>query len=209
MNCFPELLTSKLFLSAFSDADVQDVFSYASNPAVARFTSWQAHMSIQDSVGWLRFIHDNASLEAGSLRHCWAIRLRDNPRAIGAISFTQTSLERAHIDYVLAQEHWNKNLMTEAAHAVVDWAFQTLSDLQIIESGGLTENFGSMRVMQKCGMKLQKKELIRFAKFNNEDHEVSFYAIQRAEWETNKTRQHEAGVSPVPNLTPVARRGCA
>lgn len=183
MKALPELITQRLFLSAFSRSDIPDIFSYASNPDVARFTSWAAHNSTNETEAWLHFVSEHESSEPSRTRHCWAIRLQDRPKAIGAIEFSQTTSDQARIDYVLTQEHWNQGLMTEAAASIVNWAFQTMPDLQRVDSSGLTENIGSIRVMQKCGMKLQKKELQRFVKFGNEEHEHSHYGITRSEWE--------------------------
>ncbi len=45
----PTLQTLRLLLRPFDRADAADVFAYASNPNVARFTTWNPHRTISDS----------------------------------------------------------------------------------------------------------------------------------------------------------------
>ncbi len=62
--------------------------------------------------------------------------------------------------------------MTEAVTAVLEWAFRSLPELTSVRSGGLAANLGSMRVMQKCGLVLESRETLEFAKFGGAKCEV-------------------------------------
>jgi ribosomal-protein-alanine N-acetyltransferase len=189
LRSFPELTTPRLTLSAFdSSADVSSVFAYASDPEVARFTSWMPHVNLADSAAWLDRVAKSESLETGRWRHCWAIRLRDrDPQAVGAIALAQGAAETAEVDYVLARPHWGSGLMTEAAAAVIHWAFSAAAGLTSLRSGGLAANTRSIRVMQKCGMVLERKELVEFAKFEGRTLEVLYYQITRDAWSVSRS----------------------
>ena len=50
----PTLATERLILRALSVDDVEAVFAYASNPAVTRFTLWDAHRSREDTLEFVR-----------------------------------------------------------------------------------------------------------------------------------------------------------
>jgi len=75
-----------------------------------------------------------------------------------------------------------KRLMTEAVTAVVDWAFRALPELTSVQSGGLAANLGSIRVMQKCGLALEGRETLAFAKFGGVKCEVLHHQVSRNAW---------------------------
>jgi RimJ/RimL family protein N-acetyltransferase len=49
----PTLRTKRLVLRKLSLDDARDMFAYASNPQMTRFTTWDAHRSIDDSRAFL------------------------------------------------------------------------------------------------------------------------------------------------------------
>jgi RimJ/RimL family protein N-acetyltransferase len=90
MSSFPSLSTQRIVLSSFSTlTDTSAVFAYGSDPEVARFTSWMPHKSPADSAAWIEQINDTDSAESGRRHHCWAIRIRGDGTAVGAIEFAQ------------------------------------------------------------------------------------------------------------------------
>lgn len=180
----PLLTTPRLTLSSFNQfADTSAVFAYASDPEVARFTSWMPHKSPADSAAWIDRVKRSDSVEAGRTHHCWAIRMRGSEgAAIGAIEFVQGPAEVARVDYVLARPQWGKGLMTEAVTAVVDWAFRALPELTSVKSGGLAANLGSIRLMQKCGLVLEGRETLSIAKLGGVECEVLHHQLSRDAW---------------------------
>ena len=183
-NLFPLLTTPNLTLSSFDPlTDTSAVFAYASDPEVARFTSWMPHHSPADSAAWIDSIKRSDSVEPGRRHHCWAIRMRDgNGAAVGAVEFTQEPTDVARVDFVLARPQWGRGLMTEAVTAVLEWAFRSLPELISVRSGGLAANIGSARVMQKCGLVLESRETLEFAKFGGAKCEVLNHRISRDAW---------------------------
>ena len=183
-HLFPVLTTPNLTLSSFDPlTDTSEVFAYASDPEVARFTSWMPHRSLADSAAWIDRIKRNDSVEPGRRHHCWAIRMRDgNGAAVGAVELMQEPADVARVDFVLARPHWGRGLMTEAVSAVLEWAFRSLPELTLVRSGGLAANVGSMRVMQKCALVLESREILEFAKFGGTKCEVLNHRISRDAW---------------------------
>ncbi|GAB6992144.1 GNAT family N-acetyltransferase [Paenibacillus pini] len=47
----PILETQRLVLRKLNVDDAGDYYEFASNPAVTRFTIWNTHTSIEDSIG--------------------------------------------------------------------------------------------------------------------------------------------------------------
>lgn len=149
----PELLTPRLLLSEFKETDAPAIFAYASDARVAKFVTWDAHLTLEDSLGFLRFLAERQAREPGAF-FAWALR-DSTGRAIGSLSFSLLSAREGQIDYALGAAHWGQGLMSEAAGTVVRWAFATFPSLARIQARCLPENLGSRRVMEKIGMQLE------------------------------------------------------
>ncbi|MEW6412924.1 MAG: GNAT family N-acetyltransferase [Candidatus Zixiibacteriota bacterium] len=57
--------------------------------------------------------------------------------------------------YGFGKEHWGKGFATEAAQAVMDYAFDKIGLKRLIAVAN-PENIGSVRVLEKIGMKFEK-----------------------------------------------------
>ena len=148
----PPLQTTRLSLRPFVAADAADVFAYASNPRVARFTSWLPHTTIADSEAFIAMV-----LAAGPDDHTWAIRLADDDRVQGAIELGLVAPTEAELHYVLAEPLWNRGLTTEAARAVVTWGLASYPAVTRIVSRAFVDNPASHRVMEHCGMTFERR----------------------------------------------------
>lgn len=60
----------------------------------------------------------------------------------------------AEIGYWLGEEYWGRGIVTEAAHAVTDYAFATF-DLCRVYAGVFEWNPASMRVLEKAGYEFE------------------------------------------------------
>ncbi|WP_245415701.1 GNAT family N-acetyltransferase [Alteribacter populi] len=72
-NHLPTLETDRLTLRKFTIHDAQDMFAYSSDPDVSRYVPWEVHKTIDDSIGFLRYIlkqYDEGKLAP------WAIVLK-------------------------------------------------------------------------------------------------------------------------------------
>jgi RimJ/RimL family protein N-acetyltransferase len=147
----PRIETPRLVLRPFIRVDAPDVFAYASNPNVSRYTTWQTHRTIADSEAFIEMV-----LGRGLGQHAWAITSRSDSSVIGAIEFGLKSGVEAQVDYVLAEPFWNRGLMTEAARAVLDYGVSHYPTVKRVIACAMTENIGSHRVMEKCGFRFEE-----------------------------------------------------
>jgi len=149
----PELTTTRLLLRKFKRADAHDVFAYASDPEVTRYTPWEHHRDLKVTRQFVSTI-----LKAYRQGHSapWAIVLRRTGKLIGAIGLKNWALPhaRAEVGYVLSREHWGKGYVTEALNAVLAFGFSQM-ELHRIEAKAVPENRGSTRVMEKAGMRFE------------------------------------------------------
>ena len=66
----PVLETADLILRPVRMGDAKDIFSYASDPEVARYVMWEPHKSIADTREYIRYVR---SLYRRGLPSSWAV----------------------------------------------------------------------------------------------------------------------------------------
>jgi ribosomal-protein-alanine N-acetyltransferase len=113
----------------------------------------------------------------------WATIYKENHQLIGRCGLISQEVDgkrEVEIGYLLDPEYWGQGLATEAARAIRDYAFQMMKVNQLI-SLIQPQNFASIRVAEKNGMKLWKT--VEFKGIPD----VCVYRIFRSEWETMST----------------------
>lgn len=176
MKTVPPINTSRLHLCAVQLQDTADIFAYAQNPNVLRYTIATPPQEIAETEAFVRGLINQPD---GS--YAWAIRLNGTTRVIGIIELGQYDESYAAVDYGLSEDYWNQGIMTEAVQAVIDWAFNNIPNLQAITSAAMTANPASTIVQQKCGMTIRRKEEQKWPKFDK-PVEVAISSITKAEW---------------------------
>jgi len=146
----PSLQTSRLLLREVNSDDAFDIFEFASDRQVTKYTFWNTHRSIEDTGKFISFLKSFDII-------AWAIVLKETEQVIGYCFFH--SLERDHkkaeISFGISREHWDQGYATEAVREVLSYGF-TKVGLRRIEGTCMLENLASSRVMEKLGMKFEK-----------------------------------------------------
>ena len=148
-SALPRLETWDLFLRRVERKDAQDIFSWSSDPLVARYVLWDAHQSLSETRQYIRF---QRSRYREGFPASWVMELKSTGRVIGTIGFVwYSSLNRsAELGYSLARDCWNHGLATQALSAVCQSAFSSLSVYRL-EAQHDVRNPASGRVLEKCG----------------------------------------------------------
>ncbi len=179
-----KLTTERLLLRPFTLDDVDDVLEYTNDPEWARY---QVNIppvpySRKDAEALVDMFSDSSNWTHIGILRIFAIVLEG--KVIGEIGINQREEdrknERIEIVYSLSRQHWGKGLMTEAALAVMNWAFQTCSFNRMYAYCD-PRNVGSRRVLEKLGMK-REGQLRSHLKWNGEFRDQLYYGILRAEW---------------------------
>ena len=150
----PALETEDLLLRKPAMKDAKDIFSYASDPEVARYVLWEPHKSLADTRAFLRFLRS---------------RIRNENRS-------------AELGYSFARPYWNLGYATQALKAVVDAVFRSIP-LNRLEAQHDIRNPASGRVMEKCGFR-QEGILRNRILNKGEYVDAVLYAILRSDWES-------------------------
>lgn len=140
--------TVRLIIRTVTMADIENVAS-----------SWKLDdrsiplAEAEQKILWMLSNHAQNSPE--KLIHlCLAIIIKDTNEFVGWCGLDhldQTKVDPA-LFYLLKANYWGKGLATEAARALLSYAF-TQMELASIHGGAAPENLASKRVMEKLGMK--------------------------------------------------------
>lgn len=175
----PTLTTERLTLRAFTLADANRVQQLAGAFAVADTTGHMPHPyedgMAEDWVGGLDAEFDVK--EAAT----FAITLRDTGELVGAIGLTIHSHDQhAELGYWLGVPYWNRGYMTEAARAILQFAFENLK-LNRVYASHFARNPASGRVMQKAGMHYEGTLREHFVRWQKPE-DLVYYGILKHEW---------------------------
>jgi len=177
----PSLKTPRLTLRAARMSDAQDMYDYSRDPEVARHVLWDAHTSIHQTRGYLRYILRQYRSGQPST---FVIELTAERRVIGTIGlmWIQKENRAAEVGYSLSRRYWNQGLMTEALGAVLQFCFDTMR-LNRVEAQHETDNPASGAVMRHAGMR--HEGTLRQRVYNkNRFVDVELYAILRCDYDT-------------------------
>lgn len=177
----PRLQTQRLVLRGLEESDAAALFQHASNPNVTRYTTWDAHRSIEDSRQFILNHAFSRYLEA--IPEPIAICHRsDESDIVGMIGCHWAAREHLcmELGYWIAEPYWGRGYAGEAARSLLDWVFANYT-VQRVQAHCIVENTGSSRVMEKLGM---TPEGIRRSAINRHGRfwDVCFYAVLRDEW---------------------------
>jgi RimJ/RimL family protein N-acetyltransferase len=179
----PTLHTARLRLRPFTAADTDAIFALHSSKRILRYWDsppWTARAQAE------RFIARCAAFEQDGTAARLAIERAAYGGFIGFCTlFNWTPGYRsAKIGYCLDDAAWGRGFATEAASALLHWAFATL-DLNRVQAEADTRNIASARVLEKL-------RFVREGTLREDcivDGEVSnswVYGLLRRDWEQPK-----------------------
>lgn len=180
----PTLITERLTLRPLRRDDAVDMFAYASDPEMAHYTLWEAHRTLADTRQFLSYML--ACYERGE-PGSWGVALTDTGRLIGTCGFVgwNNTQRRAEIGYAIARARWGQGLATEAAQAVIDFAFNATTIFRL-QALCMVANTASARVMEKIGMHYEG--ILRgFTLHKGQPSDMKMYALLRTDWEDRMT----------------------
>jgi [ribosomal protein S5]-alanine N-acetyltransferase len=177
----PSLPTDRLVLRAFEDtaADAHALFALHSNAHVLRY--W-------DSLPWReparaeKFIAGCRQMaQEGSGARLAVERVSDGA-FLGWCSLSRWNPEyrSAALGYCYGVAAWGHGYATEAARAVLAWAFRTL-DLNRVQAETDTRNVASARVLEKLGF-LREGTLREDCVVDGDVSDSWVYGLLRREW---------------------------
>ena len=151
-----QILTERLRLHEFAQDDWRAVLDYQRDPRYLRYYPWcdrteeDATAFVGMFLAWQR--------ETPRRRYQLAITQRSDNQLIGNCGIRLNSDDPAEVElgYELNPDCWGRGYATEAASAMVHFAFRQLG-LQRITSWCIADNVASARVLERLGFRLQRR----------------------------------------------------
>ena len=188
----PTLRTSRLLLRPFTEADTDAIFALQSNPYVLRYWDsppWSERSRADRFIARCKQMEQEGSgarvaIERGSDRVFigWCCLVEWNP-----------DYRSATLGYCLDDSAWGQGFATEAADALLQWAFGAL-DLNRVQSDADTRNTASARVLEKLGF-MREGTLRENCIVNGEVSDSWVYGLLRRQWRPLPARP-AAGCNP-------------
>ncbi len=142
-----KLETARLLLRPWRTEDAEDLYKYASDPAVGPAAGWAPHTSVEDS----RHIIETILAPPET----YALVLKETGRPVGSIGAFRSRADGAREDelelgYWIGREFWGRGLVPEAVRCLLKRCFGTLGAPRVW-CGYFDGNEKSRRVQEKCG----------------------------------------------------------
>jgi ribosomal-protein-alanine N-acetyltransferase len=176
----PSLHTARLRLRAFEDTDADDLFALQSNSYVLRYWDappWRERERADKFIAACRQM-----TQEGTGARLAVDRLSDES-FIGWVSLNRWNpdFRSVALGYCFNEAAWGHGYATEAARAVLRWAFDTL-DLNRVQAEADTRNVASARVLEKLGF-MREGTLREDCIVNGDVSDSWVYGLLRREWQ--------------------------
>lgn len=178
-----ELETKRLLLRRFVEEDATDMFNnWTSDGEVTKHLSWKPHSNLEVTKDilktWIKEYDESDVYQ-------WAIVLKKTGELVGSISLMNIEEESSscELGYCIGKRFWGNGITTEAAKAIIDFAF-TNDGFEQIFAYHHVENPASGRVMEKCGLRYE--DIVKGEKKDNNGNPVdcNVYSISIEQYKT-------------------------
>lgn len=175
----PTLHTARLRLRPFTDADMDVLFALHSSAYVLRY--WDAPPWSEPARAE-RFISACRQMADEGTGARLAMDRSSDGAFIGWCGLTRWNpvYRSASLGYCLSDAAWGHGYATEAARALLQWAFDTL-DLNRVQAETDTRNLASARVLEKVGF-VREGTLREDCVVNGEVSDSWVFGLLRREW---------------------------
>lgn len=145
------LETERLILRPLTVADSDAVFQWVSDENVARYMVYNTYTCTEEVIDWLTSLQ-----EPGQDYHFGFVRKEDNLlMGSGSIGPDKNRDGFWSFGYNFRQDCWGKGYATEAAKAMIRFAYEYFG-ITRFSSSHVEQNKASGHVMEKCGLHFVK-----------------------------------------------------
>jgi RimJ/RimL family protein N-acetyltransferase len=145
----PSIDAKSIRLRALKAEDARDMHAIYSDKITMEY--WGNAPSINTEESQRLVQRDMKAVQEGHAMF-WVIELKETGKVIGKCTLWQysESNQRAEVGYILNREYWRRGLMTQALHAMIDYAFSSLG-LHRLEADTDDNNIGSLALLEQLG----------------------------------------------------------
>ncbi|MBR1216421.1 GNAT family N-acetyltransferase [Bradyrhizobium sp. U87765 SZCCT0131] len=172
------LETARLVLRQPTLADVKAIACLVNDRRVAENLRRVPHPYTADDA--IAFISHVAATDRDTV-----FLIEHKGRPVGMVGLDWSQPETPELGYWLGVDHWRQGIATEAARAVIDYAFEEFAIEQVI-AGARVVNPASRHILEKCGFQWTGVELHRFLALGSSTP-VDRFRLDRSVWASLKS----------------------
>lgn len=148
--------TERLELRLYTDRDKSDFIRLLTDPVVMRFVDKGPLSTEQAKVLWRKLMDE---FYPNGVDTIWAVFAKDDGRFVGNASLRPRPERQKdwEIGYYLIPDEWGKGFATEIASRLVEFG-STTAGLKEVYATVDKANVGSIRVLEKSGLRFFRKE---------------------------------------------------
>ncbi|GAM14539.1 GNAT family N-acetyltransferase [Mesobacillus selenatarsenatis] len=168
------ITTSRLILRMFQKSDAEDVARLCHNYNIYKNTLYLPYpYSIKDALSWMESHLENYE---ASKSYEFAVTDKESGQLFGAIALSNNQrFNHGEIAYWIGEEYWGRGFATEAAEAIVQFAFSEMKYHKVF-ARCFHSNPASGRVLEKLGMR-KEGILIDHVRKENRYEDLVHYGI--------------------------------
>lgn len=143
--------TERLILREFEPQDAAVFYKLNEDIEVIQYTGDVAFHSLDEAISFFKNYSDYKRNGFGR----WSVVLKSNQEVIGWCGLKLHDDKLVDIGYRFFKKYWSKGYATESAAACIKYGFNELN-LSSIIGRTMSENIGSVKVLEKIGLKYLK-----------------------------------------------------
>ena len=145
-----EMTTDRLRLRFFTEQDANDVQKLCNNINIYKTTLYIPHpYTVENALLWMKNHRKNFAENKG---YEFAITNKETGELLGAIALSHNERHKqGELAYWIGEPFWNKGYGTEAAKAMLQFAFD-VKGMHKVFARFFSSNPASGKIMQKIGM---------------------------------------------------------
>ena len=175
------LETGRLILRRWEEADAEELYQYAKDPAVGPIAGWPPHTSVENSREIIR--------DVLTAPETYAVMLKETGKPVGSIGImfgkngnAPMGEQEAEIGYWIGVPYWGQGLIPEAVRELLRRCFEDLN-CTAVWCGYYDGNLKSKRVQEKCGFRYHHTEKDKLCELMGDIRTEHFTYLTKENWE--------------------------
>jgi RimJ/RimL family protein N-acetyltransferase len=134
-------------LRKFTSSDAPRIAALVGDYEVSRWTSNIPHpYDAHNAIAWMEFTESDVT------RHPHAVEV--DGEVVACVSYWPYESDGTEVGYWVGKEYWGKGIATQALQLLL--AMESFPNTERIVAKVMDGNFGSVRVLEKCGFSIVK-----------------------------------------------------
>ncbi|RIW38530.1 N-acetyltransferase [Bacillus salacetis] len=177
---FPELETARLKLVQITEEHTERYFEIMSLDAVTKYYGMESLQQKEQAADIVKSFKTGFESKK-SMR--WGIVLKETGTLVGTAGLNNLRIgqKRAEIGFEIHPDYWSRGFTSEAARAVIQYAF---AELNLYRVGAITflENKASIGLLEKIGF-IKEGVLRGYIYQNGISNDTYIFSMIKSEWE--------------------------